>query len=57
MIKQILEFLRDIFRPSSLHDALDAYITAGNPQTANDVDRLEREFFQRRESLFFERYY
>ena len=57
MIKQILEFLRDIFRPESLHDALDAYIISGNPQTADDVDRLEREFFRRRESLFFDRYY
>jgi len=57
MIKQILEFLRDIFGPDSLHDALDAYINAGNPQTSGDVDRLEKEFFRRRESLFFDRYY
>jgi len=57
MIKQILEFLRDIFRPDSLHDALESYINAGNPQTSGDVDRLEQEFFRRRESLFFDRYY
>jgi hypothetical protein len=56
MIKQILEFLRDILRTPSLHDALEAYITAGNPQTPDDVDRLEREFFRNRESLFFDRY-
>jgi hypothetical protein len=57
MIKQILEFLKNIFRPDSLHDALEAYIVAGNPQTSGDVDRLEQEFFQRRQSLFFDRYY
>lgn len=57
MIKQILEFLRDIFRTPSIHDALEAYITTGNPQTADDVDRLEREFFRTRQSLFFDRYY
>ena len=56
MIKKILESLKAVLRSPSFHDGLDAYITAGNPQTPNDVDRLEREFFRRRESLFSEHY-
>jgi hypothetical protein len=57
MITQILEFLKDIFRPESLHETLEAHIAAGNPTSEADVERLQEEFFRRRESLFFDRYF
>jgi len=57
MLKQIIEFIRDIFRSQSMYDSLDAYITAHNPQNAGDVDRLEKEFYQRRSISAFEKYY
>ena len=56
MIKQILEFLEDIFKSPSLHETLEAHIAAGNPTSEADVERLQEEFFRQRQSLFFDRY-
>lgn len=39
-----LQFLADIFKAAPKYNNVEAYIAAGNPQTPEDVDRLEREF-------------
>lgn len=57
MINQILEFFKNIFRPCELHDTLEEYIAARNPQNSADVDHFEQEYYRRRQSLFFDRYY
>ena len=57
MFKSFLIFLRDLLRSPSMHDSLEAYIVAGNPQDSSDIDRLEREFYQRHRAGFFEKYY
>ena len=57
MFRKILESLREIFRAPTIYDSLEAYIVAGKPQTPDDVDRLEKEFHQRRQIQFFDRYY
>lgn len=56
-IPNIFELLKEIFHTPSYHDNLEAYIAAGNPQSVEDVDRLEREYHQRRQVSLFERYY
>lgn len=50
----IIQELLSFFKNPTFHDNLEAYITAGNPQTPDDVDRLEREFWEqkRRSSMF-----
>ena len=48
MFRSIFEFLSKLFTTESFHNNLEAYIVAGNPQDANDVDRLEREFYYKR---------
>lgn len=55
MFTTIIAFLKKIFTVPSIHDNLEAYIVAGNPQDTNDVDRLEREFYERRrrQSMMF----
>ena len=56
MFFAILLALRNAFKSNTLHDSLEAYIVAGNPQTSCDVDRLERQFWdqrQRQAQFFF----
>jgi hypothetical protein len=50
-----LQGLWSLLKAPTFHDNLEAYITAGQPQTPDDVDRLEREFWEqkRRQSMFF----
>jgi hypothetical protein len=47
MIKQILEFLKDLFKSPTMFDQLEAHIIAGNPQTPADVEQLERGFYNK----------
>lgn len=51
MYNKIVEILRSVFRNPVIHDNLEAYIVAGNPQNAEDVDRLEKEFNHQRKYL------
>jgi hypothetical protein len=48
MLASIIAFFRNIFSASKAYDNLEAYIVAGNPQDTHDVDRLEREFYEKR---------
>lgn len=47
MFSKILDKIKEIFRPETIYDNVEAYIVAGNPQTSADVDRLERGFYER----------
>lgn len=59
MFRSFIAYIREFFRTPTYHDNLEAYIIAGKPQDSADVDRLEREFYnKRRQSItVFERYY
>ena len=48
MFKSFIKFLSKLFATENFHNNLEAYIVAGNPQDSHDVDRLEREFYQKR---------
>jgi len=55
MLKPIIEFFRSIFNDPVLQNDLEAYINAGFPKNAGDIERLEREFQMQRRHL--SRYY
>lgn len=57
MIKQVLDTIKEILRSPTIQDTLEEYIAARNPQTSDDVDRLEREFYNRRRNAFYDKYY
>ena len=57
MLKLILEKLKKFFLEDSWSHNLEAYIIAGNPQDIHDVDRLEREFYEKRKLNILNRYY
>lgn len=52
MLAQILRAFANIFKVPSLQSNLEEFIIAANPQTPDDVDRLEREFTRRQSSKF-----
>jgi hypothetical protein len=51
MFKSIIEFFRAIFNDPVMQNDLEAYISAGRPEHAGDVERLEREFQIQRHHL------
>jgi len=51
MLNAIIKFFRAIFDNPVIHNDLEAYIVAGRPENAADVDRLEREFNEQRRNL------
>ena len=53
MVLYILSLIKGIFEDKSYMGNLEAYIAANNPQTADDIDRLEREFTRRQTATFF----
>ena len=55
MLASIIAFFKSIFSSPTEYDTLEAYIVAGNPQDVHDVDRLERQFYERRrrQSIMF----
>ena len=50
MFKSIIEFLKKLVETDNIHNNLEAYIVAGNPQDPGDVDRLEREFYYKKQN-------
>ena len=54
MIIALLAFLKNLFNSPTIHDQLEAHIIAGNPQSAADIEQLERGFYNRyqRETLW-----
>lgn len=56
MFNSIIEFVREVFKEKSVFNSLEAYIIAGNPQGPDDVDRLEREFWEKTKINVFDRY-
>jgi len=49
MFKSVLQSIMQWLSGPTLHQNLEAYIVAGNPQTADDVERLERSFYETRQ--------
>jgi hypothetical protein len=58
MFKSIAEFIKKIFTVKSEFSRLEEAIAASNPLTAADVEKVEREFWDKnsRPSIF-DRYY
>ena len=57
-MKSIIEFIKEFFREKSTYDTLEAYIAARNPQGPGDVEKFEREFWDKRHRIdTFDRYY
>lgn len=48
MLVNIIAFFKRIFSSHSHFDSLEYYIVSHNPQSSDDVDRLEREFYANR---------
>jgi len=47
MFKSLFEKLKNLFTIPTMFEQLEAHIVAGNPQTAGDVEQLERGFYNR----------
>jgi len=47
MFKNFLRALRNLFKTKTMFESLEAHIIAGNPQSAADVEQLERGFYNR----------
>lgn len=55
-MKSIIQFIKEVFKEKEIYDSLEAYIIAGNPQGPDDVDRLEREYWQKNHRVgYFDR--
>lgn len=46
MFKKFVNSVSNFFKSYTVWTNLESYIAAGNPQTAADVDRLEREYMR-----------
>lgn len=49
MFDSIKESLRKVFSSEQRYSDLDHYINAHDPQTNDDVERLEKEFYEKRQ--------
>jgi hypothetical protein len=47
MLAKMLKAIKGFFNGSSIQNNLEAYIKAHNPQSSGDVDRLERQFYEK----------
>jgi len=47
MLDKLYSFFKDLFKTKEQLNNLEAYIMAGNPQNAGDVEILERGFYYR----------
>jgi hypothetical protein len=57
MFKTIVEYIREIFRTRSEFYQLEDAIAASNPITQADIERVEREFWNKNlRSSLFDRY-
>lgn len=58
MIKTIIEFVKETFKEKSVYDSLEAYISSRNPQGPGDIEKLEKEFWDKHHRTdIFDRYY
>lgn len=51
MLTYFISSLKDIFKSPSIQDNLEAYIVANKPQSSDELDRLEREFYRRKTAI------
>jgi len=57
VFKEIIANLKKALAEGDSYWSLEAYISANNPQSTEDVERLEYEFERRKQMNFFERYF
>ena len=55
MFKELIAKIREALAEGDAYWNLEAYISANNPQSTEDVERLEHEFERRKQMNFFER--
>jgi len=53
MLKTILQYLKDLINTANGRNALEDYINANEPQSAYDVERLERQYDKMMRRSFF----
>ena len=53
MFSSFLNFLKSLFKGSDIDNSLDGYIVSRQPKTADDVDRLAREFYEKRHTNLY----
>jgi len=53
MLKTILQYLKDLINTANGRNALEDYINANEPQSAYDVERLERQYDKIMRRSFF----
>lgn len=53
LVGWVKNLAEDFSKPQTYGSSLEAYIVANNPQDANDVDRLAREFDQKNQGGFY----
>lgn len=51
MLTCFIHTIKDIFKSPSLQENLEKYISSQNPQSFEDIDRLEREFYRRKTAI------
>lgn len=51
MLAYFIKIVTDFFKTPTIQDNLEAYIMVNHPQTVDDVDRLEREFYRRKTAI------
>lgn len=51
MLKLLINSLNKLFKTPSIHENLEKYIEERHPQTYEDLDRLEREFYRRKTAI------
>jgi hypothetical protein len=53
MLSTLFQYIQDIFKSRQNFDNLEVFIASANPQSAEDVDRLEHQFYERRRNNIF----
>jgi hypothetical protein len=51
MLAYFIKIVTNAFRMPTIQDNLEAFIMVNQPQTVDEVDRLEREFYRRKTAI------
>jgi hypothetical protein len=58
MFKSIIEFIKEVFKTRSEFYELEQAIASSNPLTTADIEKVEKEFWDKRtRANTFDRYY
>lgn len=47
MLREFFKLLKNAFSEKKVYESLEHYIISKNPQGPDDIDRLEREFWEK----------